>query len=53
MALRARAGCEDGQTTAEYAFLLGLVTLVLIATFSAFGLAVVRLLEGAAQALMP
>ena len=60
MSLRDRFGLvnalaerEDGQTMAEYAFILALVALVSIAAFAAFGEAVVRLFEPIAKAVAP
>jgi Flp pilus assembly pilin Flp len=51
MTLRARR--EEGQTTVEYAFLLVLIVLALIAGFTAFGVSTRQLYSGAVQALMP
>jgi Flp pilus assembly pilin Flp len=52
MTPRAWRRAEDGQTMAEYAFILALTMLILIATFTAFGQAVLNLFE-AARAVMP
>jgi Flp pilus assembly pilin Flp len=40
-----RVGREDGQTTAEYALVLGLLLLGLIVTFTGLGTALVRLFD--------
>jgi len=53
MTLEAFAGSNGGQTTAEYALLLGVITLPLILVLSEFGLTRVRLFEAIVRALMP
>ena len=44
---------EEGQTMAEYAFLLGLVTLVALGAYAAFGAAVLNLLVETGRRLFP
>jgi Flp pilus assembly pilin Flp len=39
------AGCDDGQTTAEYALVLALVLIALIVAFTGLGTAVVGLFD--------
>ena len=51
--LEAFAGSNGGQTTAEYALLLGVITLPLILVLTEFGLTRVRLFEAIVRALMP
>ena len=46
------AGPDDGQTSAEYALVLGLVLLALIVAFTGLGTAVVGLFD-TARKLMP
>lgn len=53
MTLRTFAGRHEGQTMAEYALLLGLITLSLILIIGQFGLERARLFDDAVRALMP
>jgi Flp pilus assembly pilin Flp len=53
MTLRAFAGRHEGQTTTEYALLLGVITLSLILVVGQFGLERARLFDDAVRALMP
>jgi Flp pilus assembly pilin Flp len=51
--VNAAAGREDGQTMAEYVFILGLVTLVSIGAFTSFGEAVTGLFGPIVKAVAP
>jgi Flp pilus assembly pilin Flp len=51
--LRAVACRDDGQTMAEYAFVLGLVMVAAALAFTALGEACVRLLEPVVKAVAP
>jgi len=48
-----RFGCEAGQAMTEYAFILGLVAIVSVTAFTAFGQAVVNLLAPVVKAVSP
>jgi Flp pilus assembly pilin Flp len=51
--LRAVACRDEGQTMAEYAFVLGLVMVAAVVAFTALGDACVRLLEPVLKAVAP
>jgi Flp pilus assembly pilin Flp len=53
MTLEAFAGGNGGQTTVEYALLIGVITLPLIFVLSEFGLTRFRMFEAVVRALMP
>jgi hypothetical protein len=51
--LRAADPREEGQTLADYSLLLGLVTLVAIVAFAAFGQWTLNLLESVRRVIVP
>lgn len=51
--IRAVARRDEGQTMAEYAFVLGLVMVAAVASFTSLGQACVRLLQPVVKAVAP
>ncbi len=53
LGIRAVARRDEGQTMAEYAFVLGLVMVAAVVAFTSLGEACIRLLEPVVKAVAP